>query len=156
MHHSACAHGAWFERDVELAIYEAVVADRIGCRAHGHDLGVRRRVYVAQDAILSPGDDLAVRDHDCANGNLTRSRGKLRLFERGLHKDFVLHRVYVTDLGVTDPGLQIWATVSGHSSGVSNVLEQNLKVAAGFQPYAAEEMDALRKRSQELAAELPV
>jgi hypothetical protein len=55
---------------------------------------------------LSPGDDLAVRDHDCANGNLTRSRSKLRLVQRGLHKDFVLHRVYVTD--------------PDYSSGVSN------------------------------------
>ena len=47
--------------------------------------------------------------------------------------------------------LPVATTISGMDS--IDVLEQNLKIVAGFQPYTAEEMDALRKRSQELAAD---
>ena len=47
--------------------------------------------------------------------------------------------------------LPVATTISGMDS--IDVLEQNLKIVAGFQPYSAEEMDALRKRSQELAAD---
>ena len=47
--------------------------------------------------------------------------------------------------------LPVATIISGMDS--IDVLEQNLKIVAGFQPYSAEEMDALRKRSQELAAD---
>ena len=47
--------------------------------------------------------------------------------------------------------LPVATTISGMDS--IDVLEQNLKIVAGFQAYSAEEMDALRKRSQELAAD---
>jgi aryl-alcohol dehydrogenase-like predicted oxidoreductase len=47
--------------------------------------------------------------------------------------------------------LPVATTISGMDS--IAVLEQNLKVAANFQPYSAEEMEALRTRSRELAAD---
>ena len=63
-------HGAGFERDVEGAVCEAVVAKMKAGLAEGDDLGVGGGVTVSEDAVLAATDDLVSVDDDGAYGNL--------------------------------------------------------------------------------------
>ncbi len=69
--HGSRAHGAWFERHVEGAAVEPVIAQRYRRRAHGHDLGVCGRVVVAQNAILAAADDHVFVDGHGPDGHLS-------------------------------------------------------------------------------------
>ena len=81
VNHGSGAHGARFERDVEMAIGEPVVAERAGRLAQGDDLGVSRGIDVSQYTILPRGNDLILEDDDSANRHLSRIRGECRLFK---------------------------------------------------------------------------
>jgi hypothetical protein len=79
------AHGAWFERDVESAVFDAVVAEMAAGFAQGDDLGVGSGIGVAEDAVLASADDFALVDDDCAYGHLTGGFGGVGFCHGGAH-----------------------------------------------------------------------
>lgn len=63
MNHGSGTHGARFQRHVEGAAVEPVVAEASRRFTKGHDFSVGRRVNVPNDPVLSFADDGAVRNN---------------------------------------------------------------------------------------------
>ena len=57
MDHGSGAHGAWFERHIERAAFEAIVAERAAGVAHGDDLRVGGWIVIANDPVLAAGEE---------------------------------------------------------------------------------------------------
>src|SRR5437763_286036 len=76
------AHGAGLERDVEIALEEALAAQRLRRAADGHHLGVRGRIALGKRAIAGLRDHLAIAHQDAADRHLAGLRRDARLFER--------------------------------------------------------------------------
>ena len=83
--HGATAHGAGLQRDVQAAAVQPVVAQALGCRTQGDDLGMGRGVMVLHRGIAASGDDLTVLDHDGAHRHLARAGCGLRLGQGQSH-----------------------------------------------------------------------
>jgi hypothetical protein len=74
--HRAAAHGAGFQRHVQGAAVEPVVAQVLGGRAQGRDLGVCGGVVLRDRCISTGADHDAVLHHDRAHRHLAgRGRG---------------------------------------------------------------------------------
>ena len=67
MQHGAAAHGAGFERHIEGAAVQPVVAERLRRRAQGHDLGVGGGVVAIDGRVAAGGDHATVLHHDRAH-----------------------------------------------------------------------------------------
>ena len=85
MHHGAGAHHARFQRDVERAPGQAVVAHGPPRCAQGHDLGMRGRVVVENGAVVTLTDDDATADHDGTDRHFTGGLGLLGEGDGRLH-----------------------------------------------------------------------
>ena len=83
------AHGAGLERDVKCAVEQAVVGEGAAGGAEGDDLGVGRRIGVANDAIGAGGKDLVLVDEDGANGDFAGSLGVEGLGDGGAQEELV-------------------------------------------------------------------
>src|SRR4051812_6777170 len=75
----ARAHRAGFERDVEIAGVEPLVAERARRGADCEHLGMRRGIMVADGAIAGAADDMAVTHDDTADWNFAGSLRGARL-----------------------------------------------------------------------------
>lgn len=75
MNHCAGAHGAGLKRDVELAVSQAIIAERLCRGAQGDDLGMSGWVEIAQDSVLSARDDFAVVNDYGSDGDFPFRRG---------------------------------------------------------------------------------
>jgi hypothetical protein len=74
--HRPGTHGAGFKGDKKLAARETIIAQSASGLAQGDDLGVRGRVQVAQNPILSAANNGAAFDHNRAYWDFAgRSRG---------------------------------------------------------------------------------
>ena len=80
------AHGAWLQRDVQVAIANALAAPRRTGRANGDDLGMGRRVVPFHGAIAAFADHRAggIGD-DTAHRHFARRRRLLGKLERPAH-----------------------------------------------------------------------
>jgi len=78
-------HGARFKRDKKRATDQTVVAKNPRGLPHGYNLGVPRRIAIAQDPVLAPCDDCAVVDKNSADRHLACFRTKTCLGESNLH-----------------------------------------------------------------------
>gem|GEM_PF-6349606 len=92
MGHGSGAHGAGFERHIQFTMQKAVVSDGISCCAHGYYLGVRGGIHVAENTILSVGDDLAIEDDNSTNGNFSGGGRQVGFLKCSLHEGLVADR----------------------------------------------------------------
>ena len=92
--YGAGTHGARFDGDVEIAITEAVIAERVSGFAEGDNFGVGGGVGVGDRAIAATGNDLAFADDDGADGNFGESCGALSFAERFFHPKFIWLKVH--------------------------------------------------------------
>jgi hypothetical protein len=92
MDQCACAHGAWLQRNVEVAIGEAIVPDVGGGFAEGDHLGVRRRIAAANRSIGASRQDRAVTHQHGADWNLTGPASIDRQRQRLAHEAHIPHR----------------------------------------------------------------
>jgi len=79
--HGARAHQAGFERDVERAAIEPVIAQRPCRLAQGPDFGMRRGVVPGHRSIPAGGKQLTGPHHHGAHGNLALRRGHARALQ---------------------------------------------------------------------------
>ena len=90
MENSSGAHGAGFQRDVESAIVETIVAQGLAGVTDGDDLGVGGGVVVAEDPVVAAGDDLSCgSDDDCAYGHFACGLGGVGLSDGDAEVDEV-------------------------------------------------------------------
>src|SRR5206468_10375008 len=88
------AHSAGFERHVERAAFEPVVAERRRGFAQGLDLRVRGRVLARDRRIVAAPDDLSVLHYERADGHFTPLRRPRRDAQRLAHPRSVEIRVH--------------------------------------------------------------
>ena len=86
------AHGAGFERDVEVAAVEAVVLEGGTCGGKGADFGVAADIVVADAGVVGGGDDLVVGDDDRADGDFVDTGGLFCLSQGSAHEGFHFRR----------------------------------------------------------------
>lgn len=86
------AHGAGFERDVEVALVEAVVLKGGTCGGKGADFGVAADVVVVDAGVVGGGDDLIVGDNDRADRDFADAGGLFCLRQGGVHEGFHFRR----------------------------------------------------------------
>ena len=79
------AHGAGFQRHIEVATVEPLVAQRACGGANGEDLGVGGRVAVADDPIAGGGEDDAIAREHSADGRFAARGGRPGLVEGPRH-----------------------------------------------------------------------
>jgi len=82
----AGAHRTGFERDIKVAIGEALGAERSACRTDRDHFGVRGRIAVGQRAVAGAGDDAAVMHDNAADRDLATLPGGAGLIERRFHE----------------------------------------------------------------------
>lgn len=82
----AGAHTAGFKRDVESSPGHSIVAEQACSFANRDDFSMGRGVAVANRSIPRPGEDFAVMDKACADGNFARVCGVSCFFQRKPHK----------------------------------------------------------------------
>jgi hypothetical protein len=109
----AGAHGAGFERDVEVAVFEPPVAQGGGGAAKGEYLGVGRGVGGGVAFVVGRGDDDVVgADQQGTDGDFVASSGEAGLFDGEAHEVFVL---LVGAVGHSVPFAALVATRVFHS-----------------------------------------
>jgi len=87
-------HGAGLEGDVEgAARRQAIVGEGAGGVAEGDDLGVGGGVVIAQDTVLSAGDDLAVVNDDGADGDFAITLGGAGFGDAGVEVGEVVRHI---------------------------------------------------------------
>jgi hypothetical protein len=90
MDHGSCTHGAGFERDIQRAICQAVIAERLAGLTHGNDLRVGRGVVIANHAVLSAAEHRGIgADDHRADGHFSGGLRQLRLSDCEPQPDFV-------------------------------------------------------------------
>jgi hypothetical protein len=85
VHHRAGAHGARFNCNKQIAVFQTVVTKGSTGFAQRHDLGVGRGVRVADVAIPSAPDDPSIAYNDRSDGNLARIQRALGAAEGFFH-----------------------------------------------------------------------
>jgi hypothetical protein len=91
---SAGTHYAGFEGAVQGCAGEAIVAEMLGCGAHGRDLRVSRGVVGRNRPVESAANDLAIFvDDDRADRNLSRRECIARFCQRLFHEMFIHARM---------------------------------------------------------------
>jgi hypothetical protein len=89
----AGAHTAGFDGDVEGGVRKTVVAEKAGSFSKNDDFGVGGGVAIADGAIASTSENLAVMDEHGADGDFARCGCRARFGECFVHKlDISLHR----------------------------------------------------------------
>src|SRR5258708_11482546 len=71
MHDRPCAHRAGFERNVERASFEAVVAERRRGFAQRLDFGVGAGILARDRRVVAAADDLSVLHHQRSDGHFS-------------------------------------------------------------------------------------
>jgi hypothetical protein len=90
MHHCSGTHGARLNRGIELAIAQAMVADRSSGLAECENLSMGGRIGISNVAIETSANDLS-RTHDhCAHRNFSGVKRTLGGAQRLLHPQFIL------------------------------------------------------------------
>src|SRR5580704_5779028 len=77
----AGAHGAWLERDVEVAIDQPLGADPLGGLPDRQNLRMRGRIAVGQGPVTGGGDDLVIPDNHASDRNFAGFSGIFRRFQ---------------------------------------------------------------------------
>jgi hypothetical protein len=85
MDHGPGAHGAGLQRHIERAAVETIVADGMGSRAQGHELGVRRWIDIAQDTVLAACHDFPTPYDGRADRHFAGLGGQAGFSQCGLH-----------------------------------------------------------------------
>ena len=86
LNHSAGAHRAGLNGDVQGGVEEPVVAEAEGRFAEGDDFGVGCGVGIGDGAIAGVGDDVAAGHDDGADGDFAARGGVAGFVESGLHE----------------------------------------------------------------------
>ena len=89
MNHRSSAHRAGFQRDVEIAVNQPVIANSLRCCAHRDDFRVRGWIDIAQHAVLPARNNGAVDHRHSANGNFAGFGGSARFSKSGSHQAFI-------------------------------------------------------------------
>jgi hypothetical protein len=84
-------HGAWLERCIEGAVFEAVVVECAAGFTESNDLGVGSGVGVAEDTVLASADDSVFVDYDCAYWNFAIGFGILGFSDGSAEQSEVFH-----------------------------------------------------------------
>ena len=92
-------HGAGFERDVEVAAFEAVVLKGGTCGGKGADFGVAADVVVADAGVVGGGDDSVVENDDRADGDFADMGGLFRLRQGSAYEGSISDDVGKTATG---------------------------------------------------------
>jgi len=80
------AHRAGFQRDDELAVWQARLAESGRGRAQRPQFGVCGGIGLSFHSVAGAREHPPVRsDHDCADGNFAARRGRARLFQCYVH-----------------------------------------------------------------------
>jgi hypothetical protein len=85
----AGAHRAWFNRDVQVAIEQAIVADGLAGFAQRQDLGVRRGIMSADGTVAAAADDAAVEDDNGAHRHFAQRKRAARFPQSFFHPELV-------------------------------------------------------------------
>jgi len=85
----ARAHRARLNCSKQIAVSQAMVADRGTRFAQGNHLGVSGRVGIGDVAIESMANDLAIVNDHCADGDFSGLKRTLRGTQGFLHPEFV-------------------------------------------------------------------
>ena len=86
MGNRACAHRAWFQRNVKVAAGQAEVAATRCGRANRNDFRMGGRIIVAPIAILALTDDDAIARNDRSDRHLSGFGGPARQLQRADHR----------------------------------------------------------------------
>ena len=86
MDDGACAHGAWFFGDIEVAIGEAPVLHGAFGLGEGEHFRVSGGVLERLHLVPCAANDVAFPDNDGADGNFVESRGLLREAQSFVHE----------------------------------------------------------------------
>ena len=89
MHHRSGAHGARFNCNKQVAVFQTMVTNRGTGFAKRHDLGVRAGIGIRNVAVPSPAYNASVTYDDRANRNLSGFQSSLRAAEGFFHPDFI-------------------------------------------------------------------
>jgi hypothetical protein len=95
VNHGTSAHGARFNCNKQLAVSQAMVADRRARLAQGENFRMGGGIVIEDVAIVTSAYDLAVADNDRADGNFSRFEAALRQTKRFLHVEFVGHEFVI-------------------------------------------------------------
>src|SRR6185437_15585134 len=90
----AGAHGAWLERDIEIAIGEPLAGKLFSGLANGQYLGMRGRIAVGKRPVPGCGDHLAVADDDTADRHLAGFSSHFGGSQRQIHERGGVHASY--------------------------------------------------------------
>ena len=83
------AHRARLNCSKQLAVAQAMIADRGSCLAERDDFGVGRGIGVREIAIVSAANDLAAVNDYCTDGDFSGLKRSLRGTKGFLHPEFV-------------------------------------------------------------------
>ena len=81
----AGAHRAGFDRDIQIAVQQAIIADRLRSFTKRQYFGMGRGIVGADRPIASPAYDLAIVDNNRANRNFAHRQRTLRLAKSFFH-----------------------------------------------------------------------
>lgn len=91
MHNCTGTHDAGFQRDVQGAARQPVVAKMRSGLSQRHHLGVGRWIMLPNGPVISRADDLAIANHDRSHRNLAGSGGEVSCLDRKAHEMDVVH-----------------------------------------------------------------
>ena len=75
-----CAHGAWFDRDIEGSVRQVLTAESLRRGCDGLYLGVRRDICEGLGEVMSATDDLPLRDDHTSDGDFVGFQSFTRFF----------------------------------------------------------------------------
>ena len=82
-------HGARFNRDVEIAIRQAVIGDNVARFSQRLYFRVRRWVVIGDWAIAAAAHDVSFAHDDCADRDLAERESPLRFAQSFFHEQFI-------------------------------------------------------------------
>src|SRR5580704_3751397 len=85
------AHGTGLERHIDIAVAEALRAERSGSLAYRQNLCMSRRVTVGDRAVMRARDNLAAAHDDTADRDFPCRRGGAGLGDRQIHERCARH-----------------------------------------------------------------
>src|SRR5271169_62459 len=104
--HGAGAHGAGFERDIEVAAVEAFSAERGGSLPDRDQFGMRGRIAVGKRAVPGPRDDFAGAHDHTADRHFATLAGGAGFLDCHIHKRSLVHeRCHERSVGPLSPTL---------------------------------------------------
>ena len=85
----SCAHGAWFDRDIEGCVRQVLTAESLRRGCDRLYLGVRRDIGERLGQVMSATDDLSLRDDHTADGDFVGGKRFLGFGEGEAHEALV-------------------------------------------------------------------